>query len=66
MDGMTVRESGAAEQQIHHEDPPLVDEDDPHHAALADNPEHPEKLSMSVLLSVFVSRSTLNPICSDR
>ncbi len=37
-------------------------EDDPHRAALEDNPEVPEKLTWSTVLSIFVSE--LSPLTS--
>lgn len=42
-------------ETYHVENTVLVDLDDTHRAALEDNPEKPEKLSWSTILSVFVS-----------
>lgn len=42
-------------------------EDDPHRAALEDNPDTPEKLTWSTVLSIFVSESSwvMTYICID-
>ncbi|KAF2454145.1 fungal trichothecene efflux pump [Lineolata rhizophorae] len=41
-----------AEKHEHREDAAPLDIDDPHRAALEDNPEHPEKLTTSTILAV--------------
>ncbi len=45
-------------QTVTHEKPLAEDvylEDDPHRAALEDNPDKPEKLTWGTVLSIFVS-----------
>lgn len=38
-----------------HDGPPVYDHDDIHQAALADNPDHAERLNLTTLLSIVVS-----------
>lgn len=48
----------------HHE---FAGYDDPHKAALEDNPEHAEKLTWSVALSaLFLGTSFTGPVCSSK